>query len=45
MRYTSVNEEGKSVTGGKMYKTEPMQGVYQTITDFEGFCSVNAVLM
>lgn len=45
MRYTSVNEEtGETVIGGKMYKVEPMQGVYESIADFDAFCTMNAVL-
>lgn len=43
-RYTSVDEEGKAVIGGKMYKVEPMQTEYAVISDFDGFCAVNKVL-
>lgn len=44
MRYTSNDEEGKTVIGGKMYKVEPMQGEYVAISDWAEFCRVNKVL-
>ena len=44
MRYTSTDDEGKTVIGGKMYRVEPMQGVYEAIEDFDLFCAVNSVL-
>lgn len=44
MRYTSVDNEGKTVIGNKMYKVEPMQGEYVGIADWDEFCRVNKVL-
>ena len=43
-RYTSVDDEGKTVIGFKIWKTEPMQAEYVAITDFDEFCKVNKVL-
>lgn len=43
-RYTTVDDEGKVIVGGKMWKTEPMQAEYATIANFEEFCTVNRVL-
>ena len=44
MRYVTYDEDGHEITGGKMYKVTPKQGVYETITDFDAFRQMNAVL-
>lgn len=41
MRYTSVDDDGKVIVGGKMYKVTPKQGVYEAIADFDEFVAVN----
>lgn len=43
MRYTTVDDEGKVITGNKMYKVTVKQGVYATIEDFDAFCTMNGV--
>lgn len=43
MRYTSVDEEGKTIVGNKMYKVTAKQGVYATIENFDTFVEVNGV--
>lgn len=44
MRYASTDEEGKTITGMKMYEVKAMQAEYVEISDWAEFCDVNKVL-
>lgn len=44
MRYNTVDEEGNTKVGMKMYKVTAKQGVYQDIEDFDTFVNANAVI-
>ena len=43
MRYTSVDEEGKTIVGNKMYKVTLKQGIYKPIEDIDAFVEMNGV--
>lgn len=44
MRYSSTDEEGNVTVGMKMYEVKMLQAEYVEITNFDEFCTVNAVL-